>query len=73
MKFMENTTTNKTLIITIADTKAEFKIDLDTDRELDVTMQFDHRKVSTTLMGFLSALGLITIVEIPTDNEIIGV
>ena len=55
----------KTLVITIADTKAEFDIDLDTDREIDVSMQFGHRKVTTTLMGFIQALGLVGIVEVP--------
>jgi hypothetical protein len=55
----------KTLSITIADIKAEFPIDLDNDRELEIPMQFGHRKVTTTLMGFLQALGLVGIVEVP--------
>jgi hypothetical protein len=53
----------KTLTITIADTKAEFDIDLDNDRELEVSMEYGRRTATTSLMGFLRALGLVVVVE----------
>jgi hypothetical protein len=55
----------KTLTITIADTKAEFKIDLDTERDMDIHLEYGHKRATTTLMGFLQALGLVGIVEVP--------
>jgi hypothetical protein len=48
----------KTLTITIADTKQSFEIDLDNDRELEINIEYGHKKATTTLMGFLQALGL---------------
>jgi hypothetical protein len=53
----------KTLTITIGDNKGIFNIDMDSDREREVILEFGHRKATTSLMGFLQALGLIIVVE----------
>ena len=52
----------KTLTITIGDTKGIFEIDMDADREREVSLEFGHRKVTTSLLGFLQALGLVVVV-----------
>jgi hypothetical protein len=53
----------KTLKITIGDTTNEFLIDMDADREREIIMEFGHRRVTTTLMGFLQALGLVVVIK----------
>ena len=54
----------KSLVITIGDKSAQFDIDLDAgDAEREVSMEYGHRKATTSLMGLLRALGLVTFIE----------
>ena len=60
----------KTLTITIGDTKGIFEIDMDADREREVYLEFGHHKTTTSLLGFLQALGLVVVV-VSDDNEML--
>ena len=63
----------KILRLTIGGTTHDFPIDM-SKKDGVVTMQFGNKKSTTSLLAFLVALGMVTLIEeVSPDDRIIGV